>query len=408
MAIAMTAGDGGSGGCALPLFGIREALASSSMPKLQKQMLSRWLDSMIKEHGEALQAPKVSRMARTVPPEEESIAQSGRDHRSGKSSSADLADRGKDKDNIGQPVQAATTKVQTEYPEMEVASAPAPAASESAPASQPEVLTRVRSHAAEEKGDQPAQDKLPNTAEKTYVANLLARTQNDAADRPQSKLEAEDSASARAKHSEPDKHGISTTLQALHAKSGADAGTPHSEADECREKPEKIATDAKQAPHASGRGSRASSLSMKPEQPPSDSVPSQAIAKRKSLQESAETLSHPREAAVKSDEATGQADDPQLPAAEAPPESDQKVNVAEEEEDDSFVKEQWLDWFLSAELSAEEEELLRAAFCSLSSSLPLSTEAVRGALKAHEKQATSAEKEQLQEWSQWVLEMNDD
>ena len=118
--------------------------------------------------------------------------------------------------------------------------------------------------------------------------------------------------------------------------------------------------------------------------------------------------------------------DLQAPAAQAPTESKEESGLqarepgvegaAKKEESDpkeiedenSFVKEQWLEWFLSAELSPEEEKLLQAALHSLSSSLPLSADKVRAALKAHEVLATPDEKHQLQEWSQWVLNMNEE
>lgn len=221
--------------------------------------------------------------------------------------------------------------------------------------------------------------------EKSYLANLMARTQ------------------AQDRHPQPVSSADPSAQEVKQAASGAE-GT------KAAEPPSAGADKAKSTQEGTGQ------VTEKRGAP--------APKQLSQVQPSSQTLARPLETDTQATDIDAEGTKPPTVEASQPSES-HHINVVKEqqaekqkadsdkqteqaaiEEDDSFVKEQWLEWFLSADLSPEEEKLLRAALQSSSASLPLSGEVIRKALKAHEARVAPAEKEQLREWSQWVLEMD--
>ncbi|CAK8994347.1 Marginal zone B-and B1-cell-specific protein, partial [Durusdinium trenchii] len=102
--------------------------------------------------------------------------------------------------------------------------------------------------------------------------------------------------------------------------------------------------------------------------------------------------------------------DPNVKAAEAPSGTeapDGELPEEAHEEDELFTKDQWVAWFKSADLDKEEEALLTSALLSVESEQQLSPEEMAQALKAFAA-GSEEEQDQLHEWAQWALDINDD
>ena len=388
------AGDDDS---AVTMLGLQKSLTSPHLPELHKQMLNVWLQLTIKRNLAALEMPPKAVGPKPCEAPCSDLGQS--------------AVAGKGQADLEQAPREAVSQVRKEQDEQKLKAEPfMQAAPESASAdrtapvpdkkaklvmqAEPETASSDRTlldkkaapvmQAADrtplvpEKKAEPAMQDTPPTPEKSYLANLMARTQ--AQDRQPQPMSADPST---ALEGQLDRHGGSR------AASGTEAGT------KAAEPPSAGATEpskAKSTPQEEGTGV--------------DTERSEAPAQQLSqVQANAQTLAHPLET-TQATGADANVTKPSAVEASQPPGSQQTAKQAAIEEEDSFVKEQWLEWFLSADLSPDEEKLLRAALQSSSSSLPLGGEVIRKALKAHEARVTPAEKEQLREWSQWVLEMD--
>ncbi|CAE7312574.1 MZB1 [Symbiodinium sp. CCMP2592] len=400
---------------AVTMLGLQESLSSPHLPELHRQMLNVWLQFTIKRNRAALELPP---KAVGPKPFEAPCSDLGLS-----------AVAGKGKADPEQAPHEAVSPVREELDEQKPKAEPVmQAAPESASAdraqlnkkaklvmqAEPETASSARTlpdkkaapvmQAApvaasadrtppvpEKKAEPATQDTAP-TPEKSYLANLMARTQ--AQDRQPQPVSADPST---ALEGQLDRRGGSR------AASGTEAGT------KAAEPPSAGATEpskAKSTPQEEGTG-------VETER---SEAPAQQLSQ---VQANAQTLAHPLEtdtqatgadakvtkpSAVEASQSPGSQE--QQPKQQQADSDEQTAKQAAIEEDDSFVKEQWLEWFLSADLSPDEEKLLRAALQSSSSSLPLGGEVIRKALKAHEARVTPAEKEQLREWSQWVLEMD--
>ena len=86
--------------------------------------------------------------------------------------------------------------------------------------------------------------------------------------------------------------------------------------------------------------------------------------------------------------------------------SQREEEAAEEEEEEVFTKQQWVDWFISAELDKQEQELLQDVLRTYSPEQPLSPEELVAVIKKYGKKASDANKEKLKEWMEWVQEMD--
>eukprot|EP00435_Cladocopium_sp_Y103_P028218 s1003_g7.t1 len=90
----------------------------------------------------------------------------------------------------------------------------------------------------------------------------------------------------------------------------------------------------------------------------------------------------------------------------APKPSDDQVAETVEEEEEVFTKEQWVNWFKTAELEEVEILLLQQALQSLQDQQQLSPEEIAEALGSYQ-DVSEEDQDQLKEWAQWALEIND-